>query len=56
MLVARGCGSWSRELLTFLYLLGNSTTDKPSFDEKWTDLIGCAGGQDMFFLSISLIG
>ena len=30
--------------------LSDSTTDRPSFDVKWTDLIGRAGGQDMFFL------
>ena len=34
--------------------LSDSTTDRPSFDVKWTDLIGRAGGQDMFFL-ISVI-
>ena len=34
---------------SFLLLLCDFTTDRPSFDVKWTDLIGCAGGQDMFF-------
>ena len=29
--------------------LSDSTTDRPSFDVKWTDLIGYAGGQNMFF-------
>ena len=30
--------------------LSDPTTDRPSFDVKWTDLIGRAGGQNMFFL------
>ena len=36
--------------------LSDSMTDRPSFDVKWTDLIGRAGGQDMFFLYNSFIG
>ena len=45
--VKRGNFYWK---ILVLHSLSDSTTDKPSFDVKWTDLIGRAGGQDMFFL------
>ena len=32
------------------HLLSYYTTDRPLFDVKWSDLIGRAGDQDMFFL------